>query len=212
MSQHPSTKAFFRITSKGIDTHHACTHTHIHMRRHTIRHALISCYACNKLIEIWGCVCPRRRPPRRRCCFRQSGDDQTASGTCLVSLLMWQSPELSAHWLTVWASDLTHLGPPWLGLLCLCVQTSAPMYCTVPDWAALACCRDERTHVPVMNGGVQRFGKLAAPSRHTHTHTQSEAMQVGRNHLRLAFSSYYATNSGKTAFFVPCVPLEYNRM
>lgn len=82
--------------------------------------------------------------------------------TCPVCLLMWQSPEPPAHWLTVWASDLTHLGPPWLGLLCLCVQTSAPVYCTVPDWAALACCRDGRAHVPVMNGGLLRSGKLAA--------------------------------------------------
>lgn len=151
MNQHQSTKARLQHDKPDLTpwwhahthTHiHACTHTH---KRHTIRHALIR---CNKLIEFGGAFARIVR-----WC------------TCLVSLLMWQSPELPTHWLTVWASDLTHLGPLWLGLLCLCVQTSAPMYCTVPDWAALACCRDERTHVPVMNGRVQRFGKLAARYR-----------------------------------------------
>lgn len=112
--------------------------------------------------------------------------------TCLVSLLMWQSPYLFAHSLTVWASDLTHLGPHWLRLLCLCVQTSVPMYCTVPDWAALACCWDGRTHVPVMNGGVERCGKLAA----CYTHGEKPC-KWGGNHLCFTFSCYYATNNSE---------------
>lgn len=188
MSQLQSTKARLQHHKPDLTPGWPSAHKRTHsVRRHTIRHALMSCYACNKPIEMFSCL----RPHCRRFCFSPVGWPTKQPCTCPVSL-MWRSPEPSAHWLTVWASDLTHLGPPWLGLLCLCVQTSAPTYCTFPDWAVLACCRDGRAHVPVMNGGVWHSGKLAA------CYIEWKAIQVRRNHLCLPFSGDYATNnSGK---------------